>query len=67
MYKYVWSEASPDLHEEDPVDEVEHVNDGGHGGRLDLQRRGVVVAARVRLRQPLLEHHRLLRQVPQTL
>jgi len=27
-----------DLDEEDPVDDVEHVQDGAHGGRLDLDR-----------------------------
>lgn len=58
-----------DLHEEYTVDEVEHVDDGGHAGRLDVQRRvvRVVRGARVRLRQPLLQHHRLLRQVTETL
>lgn len=61
------STHAPDLHEEYAVDEVEHVDDGGHGGRLDVQRRGVRVSARVRLRQPLLQHHRLLREVAQAL
>lgn len=60
----------PDLHEEYPVDEVEHIDDGGHAGRLDVQRRvrrRRVAAARVRLAQPLLQHHGLLRQVAEAL
>lgn len=57
-----------DLHKQNAIDKVEHIDDGRHAGRLDVQRRRRgrgVGRPRVCLREPLLQHHGLLRQVAQ--
>ena len=57
-----------DLDEEDAVDDVEHVQNAAHAGRLYLDgRQAALGLALVDVVHLLLQHHRLLSQVSQAL